>query len=155
MKLLENKWLLLGGAAVGVLLLIIPQFFLPSKSAEEPQTEDCTYYSERLEKKISELVAKATGSDSVSVVITLDGGSESLYAANTKSSEGSNAKDYIILNKDGGEGGLAVGQIYPKVRGVAVVCSGGSSVSVQNDVTRLIAAALGISTSRIMVCGQE
>lgn len=154
---IKNKWLLLAAGIVGLALMIVPQLF-SSKDRDNSilqDSTDCEYYSEHLEKKMTELISKVGGVGNVSVVITLDGGSEYVYAANTKTSESGSAVDYIVLNNGEGEGGLVVGQICPRVRGVAVVCSGGSSPSVKKDVTELVSAALGISTSRIKVCGQE
>lgn len=154
---LKNKWLLVAAGIIGLLLLIVPQFLTDSKKEDVTsfETEDIEYYSERIEKKLADLISQATGSENIGVIVTLDSSSEYLYAANTKTSDGSSAADYIVLNGGDKEGGLALGKIYPKVRGVAVVCSGGSTPAVKNEITQLVAAALGISTARIMVCGQE
>lgn len=152
----KNKWLIVA-AAVGLALMIIPSLFgeKDKDSTEFSSREECEYYSEHLEKELTELISKVGGVGEVSVVITLDGGSEYVYAANTKTSESGSAVDYIVINNGEGESGMIVGQICPRVRGVAVVCGGGSSSEVRKEVTELVAAALGISTSRIKVCGQE
>lgn len=154
---LKKSGALIVAGVIGLLLLIVPGF-LPSgekSSANAIDAENTEYYSEHLEKRLAELISKVSGAGDASVIVTLDGGSEYVYAANTKTSEQGSAVDYIVINSGDGEGGLALGKIYPRVRGVAVVCYGGSSPTVKNEITQLIAAALGISTSRIMVCGQE
>ena len=56
-----------------------------------------------------------------------------------------------MLSGSEGEDGLPVSRIYPKVRGVAIVSSGASDISVKKEITELVAAALGISSSKIMV----
>jgi stage III sporulation protein AG len=63
------------------------------------------------------------------------------------------ASEYVIVNGGDGEEPVLISELYPRVRGVAVVCTGGKNAEVKNRVTELIAAALGISVNKIAVSG--
>ena len=81
----------------------------------------------------------------------LDGGSELVYAEN--SSAGS--VDYLIISNGGGEEPVLIREIYSSVRGIAVVCKGGSDPSIQRTVTELLASAFDLPHTKISVAGAE
>ena len=119
--------------------------------AESSGTENVRieFYTETLEKRIEELCCQMQGIEEAYVLLTLDGGSEFVYAEN----ESSSARDYVILQGTNAEEAVLVQEIYPRIRGVAVVCTRGNDSAVQLNVTELLAAALGIPTSSIRVAG--
>lgn len=151
------KTLLFAGVAViGLLLLILPGL-MPEKEEpkDETETETVTYYTEKLEKKLSELVSSAVGTENARVVVTLDRTQEYVYAKNESKSNSQSAAEYVIISGGSAEEPILVTEIYPKVRGVAVVCAGGDNAAVRERVTELICAALGISANKIAVSGQS
>lgn len=153
-SIIKSKWFLIAAAILGAALLIAGRFAFSGKEKNtEKEEPDATveYYSERLEEKIAELVSRVSGAGEVSVLVTLDCSDEYVYAQNTRTSDGQSAVDYLVLSGSEGEDGLPVSRIYPKVRGVAIVSSGASDISVKKEITELVAAALGISSSKIMV----
>lgn len=141
---------------VGILLLL-----LPSKSASEEETvkgqtiSEITTYTEKLEERIHSLCSAVSGTGNVTVLVTLECGSEFVYANNRTEELGENSSayssDYLIIENKNGSEPVTVTEIYPKIRGVAVVCDGGENAAVKEKLTRLLSAALGISTSRISV----
>lgn len=144
-------------AALGVFLMLLPNF--SDRSEEKPREEDplraeeSFLYSEMLEEKLCRLISGAEGVGNAHVVVTLDRGVESVLAQNETSGEKSVSVDYVIMQGSDGEEAVPIAEIYPRVRGVAVVCEGGESPGVQERVVSLISAALGISASRIAVTG--
>ena len=149
-----GKWFALAGLIVGILLLLAGS--LIPDTAEDPQ-DDITvqYYTESLEKRIQELCTSIHGITEATVLLTLENSGEYVYAQNgdTGSSSGM-TWDYVIVNQGEGEEAVMVTEIYPQVRGVAVVCTGGDSAAVQQIVTELLSASLGISSNRIRVAGK-
>ncbi|MBQ7475224.1 MAG: hypothetical protein IJS78_04820 [Clostridia bacterium] len=145
------------GAALGVFLILWRPGFSQSKAAEEPSAfYEVSFYTESLEKRIEELCRASEGIRDVSVLLTLESGSEYVYAANTvekKDGEGeaSGTREYLIVTDDSGSGPVRVTEIYPKVRGVAVVCTGGDRPDVKARITTLLSAALGVPSNRITV----
>ena len=87
------------------------------------------------------------GAGKTAVMVTLESGSESIYATDTDS-DGSST--HVLLGS-GGADGLVETVETPRVLGVAVVCEGGGSAAVQSRVTALVQALTGIGTNHITV----
>ena len=152
--------------AIGILLIILGSSgFFDSKDEVKTETEgkDTVFsYTEFLEKKVAGMVSRFCGGE-VSVLITLDCSSESVYAGNISESQGYlqsgektssvSEREYLILNRENSEEGLFLKEIYPKIRGIAVVCPGGENSGTQLEVIKLLSVAFGISASRVCVSG--
>ena len=100
-------------------------------------------YELQLERRIEELCLS---------LVTLDGGTEEIYASNSRAKtddrSGENSVEYPSSSD-----ALRLGEKYPEIRGVAVVVSGGESAQVRKNVTELLSSSLGISSNRIAVGG--
>ena len=66
---------------------------------------------------------------------------------------GDSASDYIILKNNNEEEAVMLREIYPRVRGIAIVCTGGDLPRIRETVTDLLSAAIGIPASKIQVAG--
>lgn len=153
---------------LGVLLLVISEF-RPSDGKKAEKQESVTAaqnqetYAEDIEKRLTEIVSSIDGAGKTRVMVTLDSGAEQVYAKNEKiksdTSGGtaiekenfSNEKEYVLIETDGNEGGMIIKLIQPKIRGVAVVCEGGGSDAVRQEITQAITAVLDISASRVYI----
>lgn len=149
MKLKFSRKYLVAAAIAGVVMIAV-SVLIPQKTEK---TESVSFYSEKLEEKVTELIGCVEGIENVSVMVTLDCTSESVYAENKESSGDRSVSDYVVISSKGGESTVRLKEIYPKVRGVAVVCTGGDSVSVQKKITDILSSSLGIPSNRITVCG--
>ncbi len=123
-------------------------------SVEQKETSNAGYesvrfYTEELEERIAALCRQVHGVTEAHVLLTLDGASEYIYAENASTA----AKEYVIIEQAEGGTPVLIQEIYPKIRGVAVVCSHGDDSEIQRTVTELLSAALGIGASRIRVAG--
>ena len=150
--------LIVCGILIGILLIVLP--FGEKKESGEADPSDeyfkVSSYTEALEERVKELCLSVEGIDNVSVLLTLESGTEHVYADNIKETVGSSnsySSDYLIVNTGNGTEPVPVMEIYPKIRGVAVVCTKGNEPTVQAKLTALLSAALGLSTSRIKICG--
>lgn len=153
-KLLQNRWITIAGLFVGIFLLIASNF-LPQKNDTDSDTYTIQYYTEILEQRITNLCNSIHGVQDATVLLTLECGSEYVYAQNTtENGQGSGAWDYVIIQQGNGEETILVTEIYPKIRGVAVVCTGGDTAEIQSTITELLSASLGISSHRIRVAGK-
>lgn len=150
-KIRGIRWILLA-AFVGVLLLLLDE---PNKSVDAASDTDdggftsVQFYTENLEERIAKLCREVHGVSEVYVLLTLDGGSEKIYAEDSAAS----ARDYVILQGSTEEQPVLIREIYPKIRGVAIVCSHGDDSAMQLTITELLSAALGIPSSSIRVAG--
>lgn len=145
-----KKWLIIMLAAVGVLLLVLGSHQSKKDQTTIPYSDgDIASYAESLEERIVSLCEEVAGVSDVSVLLTLDGSSERVYAENSTNG----GESYVIISVGGEERTVLVREIYASVRGIAVVCRGGENISVQRTLTELLSCALGVPISKISVAG--
>lgn len=147
LKALRGKWVLLLLAAAGILLLLLgsgqsnPTTKTVSVADEAARIER---YRVALEEELVSLCGQVQGAGRVHLVLTLEGGEQSVYA--TDSSKDGRI-DYVLS----GGGGLLLYRKSPAVLGVGVVCEGGADPAVCRELTSLLSATLGIGTNRIYI----
>jgi len=157
LKNMKGFSLLLAGLMFGIVLLFVGNFYTDGKSPNESLSGGSDSYenyvkeyTEGLEAKIKRILEKIDGVSDVNVVLTLDSGVESVYAQNKTYSGGTlTSKNYVMANGVT----VPVKDVYPQIRGVAVVCKGGSNPIIQEKVISLIRALLGLSSNNVYVTG--
>lgn len=133
-------------------------------SAESESDSD---YCAELEQKVKNLVSAITGDDSCIVAVTLETGSEYVYAdqnttdsdrtadsgdGNTTNKESLKQQQEYIIVKDsnGGENALIITEKKPQVRGVAIV-SEGISADTEERILKSVTSMLGIASRKISI----
>ena len=157
MKQSKGLWLLILGIAAGLLLLFLGDS--QSKSESETATEapslsftEAEQYLNTLERRIANLLEAMDGVSDVSVILTPDGTAESLYAQNGQYENGTlTEREYVLTDRNGEV--ILVRLIYPKLRGVAVVCRGGSNPILQEKIVSLLCALLELPSNKVYVTG--
>lgn len=141
------KLLVLMGLA-GLALLAVSAW-LPTESTAPPavQGESTADYAAQLEQRLTALISRVEGAGKAVVMVTLESGSESVYATDTDS-DGSST--HVLLGSGRADGLVETVQT-PRILGVAVVCEGGGSAAVQGRVTALLEALTGLGASHITV----
>ena len=149
----------------GTVLLIISEI-KPVKADVTSVTDvassaaDSDGYVLMLEERLVSIISTIDGAGSTKVMVTLESGNEEIYLHNYNYGEdvdpnGSNSverkDDYVIIDGESGEEGIVVRVQQPKVRGVAVVCEGGGSDVVREQIINTVAALLDISSAKISV----
>lgn len=146
-----------------ILIIFFSEFISSSSNSKEKSisTDEMSSvtYCECLEDKVKEIVESIEGAGKAKVMITLSETTEYIYATNDKdvrksddnSDDSTFENDYVIIENNSNDTGLLVKTIEPKVRGVAVVCEGGSDSTVQRQIYSAVSAVLNISTSRISI----
>lgn len=140
----------------GMLLVLLSE--LPFFSGEERTASEDTnsYYIQDLEQRTEKMISKIAGAGKVGVMLTYECAEETVWAKDisekTDGNTGGNVEQkHIIIDASQGETGLAVKVIYPKVRGVAVVCSGGDDPTVRSEIKALVSALFDIGSNRISI----
>lgn len=165
---LKNKKtsLILILCVAGIFLICFPSTEKTEKSAEESEASDSSY-CRLLEEKIKNIVTAVTGDKSCIVAVTLETGSEYIYADQsktdtdlskntdsgdvlTKESEKTEQEYIIIKNKDGSEQALLVTEKKPTVRGVAIVSSG-INENTEAGILNAVTSVLGIASRKISI----
>lgn len=132
--------------------LIILLFSFNTDNGEKTEKRDVAIgvLSDELEERIKDLCGSVEGVGDVHVMLTLDTSQEYVFAKDTDSSPSGTKSSYILTSS--GEA-IELYVIAPRVRGVAVVCSGGDRATVRKTLSELISASLGIPLSKISIAG--
>lgn len=164
-----SKILIFAGIA-GIFLIFLSTLFPTAekqKDKKSASSQTLESYTQELETRLEGIVGKINGVGRCQVLITMERGTEYIYAKEEKTTddtskssgvqqyaEGSKStgeQQYIIIDSDGGEQALLVTEIAPRVKGVIVVCEGGGNETVRNSVTNAVTTALDISSSKVCV----
>ncbi len=136
-------------ALFGILLIAYSGQVKSASDTNVGQTQQYTdvgFYTGYLEERIGELCRSIEGIQEANVFLTLDCSSEYVYSDDS-------ASDFLILSGSDGEQAVMLCEIYPRVRGVAVVCTGGDLPRIRETVTELLSASLGLPFNKIKVAG--
>lgn len=155
----KNRIIIAAGIALGVALILYSPGLSGGEEEDASEKDEyykVSYYTQNLEDRIKKLCLSIEGVSKADVLLTLESGSEYVYASNTEEevnpgSSSSYSSDYLILNSGDKAEPVVVTEIYPKIRGVAVVCTGGDAADMKEKITTMLSAALGISSNRIKV----
>ena len=145
-------YLLLGCGVLGILLIL---FGSSTKSAEKTSTEtpyststdELVIYQDYLEKRIKTLCESVSGVRNVTVVVTLSGSFESIYA--TEWPDGN--EEYVILGSGSSASPIYLSRSAPEIAGIGIVCSGGANDNVRRELISLLSATFHISSNRIYI----
>ncbi len=154
-----GTWLLVIGVAAGLLLVFFGSGIGRSDggaaagSAEMSAEEDDARLA-ALEYRVKQLLEAMDGVSDVVLVLTPDTGSELRYAQNLRYGNGIAEEKSTALSGSGSDSSpIPIGLIYPRVRGAAVVCRGGSNPVTQEKILSLLCALLDLPASRVYVTG--
>ncbi len=154
----KSAVLLLIGVIAGLILIFAGTSEKKTPESQLPnlydQLEVTDKYISDLEIRIKHILSQMDGISNVSVIITADSCAETVYAQNGRYEGGSlSEKEYVIIDRNGSDEPIIIKLVYPKVRGVAVVCYGGSNPINQEKISKLIASLLDISQNQVYVSG--
>lgn len=165
---LIKKIIIFAGIAGIALIFLSNLNFSGSKteSAETVVNEQSAIdeYRADLCDELGNMLASIDGVGKTKIMITMESTTQTVYATeeDTKSRTSSDSsaadtqtdstKNYIIIREqNGGENGLTITKILPKIKGVLIICEGGDQADIKKNVTDAVSAALGVSSSRICV----
>jgi stage III sporulation protein AG len=88
-------------------------------------------------------------------MISFSSTEEYIYAQAEKINGEKTENEYVTVRTDNGEEALLKQINTPEITGVAVVCGGGRSDRVREEIYRTVTAVLGIPAGRIYVAAME
>ncbi len=110
---------------------------------------------EALEQRIANLLSAVEGVGKCRVMVTLESGARSVYAADTSVTASGTSEQVLTVDTDAGPVGLLLTHIQPSVKGVAIVCDGAGNPTVHQRVIDLVSTAFHISERRVCVVQQK
>ena len=175
-KLAENQTyrkVIIIACLIGIALIFLSGLFKSDGSESEKKSSENEVtpqqYALQLENSLTDIVTKIQGVGNAEVLVTLERGTQYVYATEekksnqttedksdgtvTKNEENDNSEEKYIIIKDanGGQKALAVTQVQPIIKGVVVVCDGGDNPTVQQNIVSAVTTALDISSVRVCV----
>lgn len=139
---------------VGFVGMILILFSPNSEKADvdNNNSDHVNFNSDIIQSDVELMIESIKGAGKTKVYITYESDSEYVYAMNVdEKSNGSDLhykSEYIITDD---ETGLILKVIYPKVRGVAIICEGGDDPFVKEKIYSVISALFDISINKISV----
>ena len=157
----RTKWILLLGF-IGMAMILFSGFLPDKKKSDlvkqqqtDAETVDADAYRLAMETQLTDLLSKMEGVGQVTVMLTVIGSGEQVYAEEVKADKTNNGvktqSAFVITRNDGKESALLSESRYPAIQGAAILCTGGGHAAVQERVSHAVATVLGIPASRIFV----
>lgn len=155
----KKLMIIIFASIIGIILIVISPLANDEKKSNEENENISVFneleYTKNLEEKLEEMISLINGAGESHVIVTLECDYETVYARDGSLSKDDKSTDedseYIIIDSQNSEDGLALKTVTPRVRGVAVVCSGGDNAYVISAVTQMMSAVLDIGTNHISV----
>lgn len=123
-----------------------------SKSEAEPSANTYrTDYRSSTENELESILSAIDGVGKAEVMITLSSSEEYKYAVSRSTGSGREENEYVIIKNGSSEEALVETVKTPSITGVVVVCEGGASDRVREDVYRAVTAALNVPSNRVYV----
>ncbi len=146
-KLKKNSklWIIMIGAIAGVILLVVGNGGKEETVKVETDDMALVNYTKETEKKIYEICSRVKGVSDVSVAVSFESGFEYVYAKNE------NKGDLIVIGSGNSKSAVKVTEIPPEIKGIGVVCRGGSDPMTQSKLLNLLSATFGVSTNKIYI----
>lgn len=143
-----------------IVVIIVSEFSFGASENKNPAPDINKNYYFTDEKEVEAFLENIHGAGKVSVLIMYDTSEEYIYAKDTeedtksekdKGREINYKSQHIIIKEDGDEKGLRIKEIYPEIRGVAVICEGGDNPVVKEQIMSILTALFDINTNSISV----
>ncbi len=141
----KSMWLALVALILGVMLMLF------GGSTKDSAVSHSTVDTTELEARVKKLCERVNGVGSAEVMITLDTNGEQVYAKNSRViGEGDSAESiYEYVTASGGL--VPTEEKLSRVRGIAVVCSGGNCSTVRLTLTEMLCALFDIPASSVSI----
>ncbi len=153
LKNIKGIWLLGAVFFIGVALIVVSSvdYTLGRPKEDTPRTDiiDTSDYVDKLEAEVEALLERVDGAGGVSVLITLESDSENVYAYDSKNG----SREYLTTGNGSSESPVLLRRMTPRLRGIAVVCSGGNDPIVQQKLISLLCALFDLPSTKVFVSG--
>lgn len=150
----RKLWLLILGAAAGIILLIFGSVGGAKDTAAEAESAalpDPQTYARSVEEQVEALCSRVKGAGTVSVAVTLKGGYRSVYATDSQSSGTGYKNSTVLIGSGSSEGAVLICYENPEIAGIGIVCTGGADPAVKETIVSLVAATFNIGSNKIYV----
>ena len=160
----DKKALLAFAVCMIVIIFVVLSEFSDVRNEKITYDKDINYINGINNDELEKFLENVDGAGNVEIMITYDSSEEYIYAKDTNENtrdkkESDNEINYktehIIIKEDGNEKGLTIKEIYPEIRGIAVICDGGNNPIIKECIVSMLSALFGINTNKISVAAKS
>ncbi len=135
-----------------VIIVVLVLGILPSSTKTQSTAENSVEaYVISLERRLTETLNNVKGVGKVSVVITVEGGMETVLANKTTETKNGSSTEIeetpIIINGKT----VVLKELYPKISGVLIVAEGADNIMVLNKIQQATVSLLNIDASQVEI----
>lgn len=157
-KIRKNKKLQLILIVTLILIILFTLIFSSNNNEEKSaqNTDEITTYVNNLENKLSNVLSQIEGAGSVSVIITVESGWETVLAMKTITQtdiNGATTTESTPILVNGKT--VVVKELYPKIVGVLVVASGAKNISVMTKLQQATTSLLDVDINKIEILAKK
>ena len=151
-------WIVICAFVVGIIMLIIGSGASKKNQEEEPydehkyNTESFETYKQTLASSITASCERLIGAENIYVLLDFESSGEIIYAQNSNtSSDGDRKEEYVIVGSGSNAEALYLGQKFPVLSGIGIICPSGVSQVKKDEISALLSSAYGLPLTRIYV----
>lgn len=147
--------------AVIIVLIVCAIYFsgVSTTNTAKVETSSTFEYANYMEEKLSKLLSQVDGAGKVSVMLSLEGTSEIVYATSTEEktnssniTNGSTTNSVVTTEPILSSGKPVIVKEYlPKITGVIVVSQGANDIKVKLELLKAVQTLLDVPTSKIEI----
>ncbi|MBO5937643.1 MAG: hypothetical protein J6Q79_08570 [Clostridia bacterium] len=148
---------IISAGIIGMLLILLSDTGTSDKTASTETNANKSYISQQeLAGEVEKLIESIDGAGRCKVMITYNSFDETVYAYDkdeniSAQGETDYSGKYVIIDSGDKEDGLRLKTILPEIKGVAVVCQGGSNPVIKEQIVASLSALFDISSNKISV----
>lgn len=155
-KIKGIEWIIVVVACLVIFLIYYSSTFSKNVSTSSNATvSSSSQYAKEVEDKLSSVLSNVSGAGKVSVMLTLESGSEIIVAKTKEERTNTSANSTSVTVVESpvivGKEPLILMEILPKIKGVIVVAQGANDVAVRLELLRAVQALIDVDANKIEI----
>jgi stage III sporulation protein AG len=122
-----------------------------SSSAQSQSPVSTENYCDKMERQLKETLSKISGAGKADVIINWESSIEAIIAYITNSSNNSLTQTPQIINGNGISGPIILKEVYPKPKGVMIICQGADNIMLRMEISNAVSSLFDIAPDKIQV----
>lgn len=141
-------------AALLFVAVVVIAFVSFGKSDTTKGLSETEIYVERIESRLEKAISNIEGVKKTKVVVSVNGAVEKVYQKDEKTISENGKTTVTTSTVFSGGKPIEIGEKYPEVSGILVVCKGADDLSVRMNVLDAVTAVINISCEKIRILPQ-
>lgn len=150
-KKIKKEYIIAAVLFIAVIAVAFVSFGKKDKTSGLNETE---IYVGRMESRLEKAISGIEGVKKVNVIVSVNGAIEKVYQKDEKTISENGKTTVTTSTVFSGGKPIEIGEKYPEVTGILVVCKGADDLSVRMNVLDAVTAVIDISCDKIRILPQ-